>query len=278
LRLRQVNVHPLKSGAIRTVSSASVHASGLADDRSWMVVDATGRLVSAREAPRLLTIVADTPETDPALVSGLRLRAPGMPDLEVAIPAGEATDVRLFSLHLRALLAGTDADQWLRDVLGRDDVRLVWCHEPSRRTLEPGFSRPGDHTAFADSFPVTIASLASLRRLDDWIVERSLELGEEPPAPLPVERFRANLVVDGDEPFGEDGWSRVVVGDVTFRVGKPVGRCVMATIDPVTLTSSKEPTRTLARYRLVDGSTLFAVHLVPEAPGRVSVGDEVGAE
>lgn len=278
LRLLQVGVHPLKSGAVRPVPSTSVQPRGLADDRSWMLVDGEGRLVSAREAPRLLTVVADTPTTDPTVTGGLRLRAPRMRELEVDVPDGEAIDVRLFSLDLRARLAGTEADGWLRDVLGRDDVRLVWCHDPTRRRLQPGFSAPGDHTAFADSFPVTIASLASLRQLDDWIVERALEAGEEPPEPLPVERFRANLVVDGDEPFGEDRWSRVVVGEVAFRVGKPVGRCMMATIDPATLASSKEPTRTLARHRLVDGKTLFAVHLVPEGSGRISVGDEVRAE
>jgi uncharacterized protein YcbX len=278
LRLLQLSVHPLKSGAIRTVPSTTVQPRGLADDRSWMLVDGDGRVVSAREAPRLFTVVADTPSTDATVPAGLRLRAPGMRDLEVPVPDGEAIDVRLFSLDLCARPAGSEADGWLRTVLGRDDVRLVWCHDPSRRRLQPGFSEPGDHTAFADSFPVTIASLASLRRLNDWIVERALELGEEPPDPLPVERFRANLVVDGDEPFAEDGWSRVVVGDVAFRVGKPVPRCVMATIDTATLTTTKEPTRTLARHRLVDGKTLFAVHLVPEGPGRISVGDDVRAE
>jgi uncharacterized protein YcbX len=278
LRLLQLNVHPLKSGAIRTIPTTTVLLRGLADDRSWMLVDGDGRLVSAREAPRLFTVVADAPTTDPTVAAGLRLRAPGMPDLEVPVPDGEDIDVRLFSLDLRARPAGSEADTWLRTVLGRDDVRLVWCHDPSRRRLQPGFSEPGDHTAFADSFPVTIASLASLRRLDDWIAERALELGEEPRDPLPVERFRANLVVDGDEPFAEDGWSRVVVGEVAFRVGKPVARCVMTTIDTATLTTSKEPTRTLARHRLVDGKTLFAVHLVPERPGRISVGDDVRAE
>jgi uncharacterized protein YcbX len=278
LRLLQLNVHPLKSGAIRTIPTTTVQLRGLADDRSWMLVDGDGRLVSAREAPRLFTVVADAPTTDPTVAAGLRLRAPGMPDLEVPVPDGEDIDVRLFSLDLRARPAGSEADTWLRTVLGRDDVRLVWCHDPSRRRLQPGFSEPGDHTAFADSFPVTIASLASLRRLDDWIAERALELGEEPRDPLPVERFRANLIVDGDEPFAEDGWSRVVVGEVAFRVGKPVARCVMTTIDTATLTTSKEPTRTLARHRLVDGKTLFAVHLVPERPGRISVGDDVRAE
>jgi len=277
LRLVQLNVHPLKSGAIRPLTSTTVLPRGLGDDRTWMVVDGEHRLVSAREVPGLFRVVADTPGTDPSVAAALRLRAPGHPDLLVDVPQTAPVDVRLFSLNLRARPAGPDADAWLRSALGRHDLRLVWCHAPEERTLQPGFSRPGDHAAFPDSFPVTIASLASMRRLDDWMVERALELGEEPRGPMPIERFRANLVVDGDEPFAEDRWTRVVVGDVAFRVGKPVDRCVMATLDPVTLTTAKEPTRTLARHRLVDGKVYFAVHLVPETRGRVSVGDEVRA-
>jgi uncharacterized protein len=276
LRLVQLNVHPLKSGAIRPISSTTVLPRGLGDDRSWMVVDGDGRLVSAREVRRLFHVAADTPATDATVGTALRLRAPGHPELLVDVPQSVPVPVHLFSLHLNARPAGAEADAWLRGVLGRDDLRLVWCHAPEQRTLQPGFSQPGDHAAFPDSFPVTIASLASMRRLNDWIVQRALELGEPAPEPLPVERFRANLVVDGDEPFAEDGWTRVVVGDVGFRVGKPVDRCVMATIDPVTLTTADEPTRTLARHRRSEGGkVLFAVHLVPESAGRISVGDDV---
>jgi uncharacterized protein len=278
LRLVQLNVHPLKSGAIRPVTSTTVLPRGLADDRTWMLVDGDQRLVSAREVHRLFHVVADTPATDPSVAAALRLRAPGHPDLLLDVPQAAPVDVRLFSLHLRARPSGAEADAWLRSVLGRDDLSLVWCHAPEQRTLQPGFSQPGDHAAFPDSFPVTIASLASMRRLNDWMLERALELGEEPPEPLPVERFRANLVVDGDEPFAEDRWTRVVVGDVPFRIGKPVARCVMATLDPVTLTTAKEPTRTLARHRRVDGKVFFAVHLVPETSGRISVGDAVRAD
>lgn len=276
MRLLRVGVHPLKSGAVRSVRSADVLARGLVDDRSWMVVDGSGRLVSAREAHALLTVVADTPATDPTVTGDLRLRAPDLDDLDLVVPDGDAAPVRLFSLDLHAVPA-PEADAWIAKALGRDDVRLVFCHDPSRRRLQPGFSDPADHTAFADSFPVTIASLASLRRLDDWIVEEALERGEEPPEPLAMDRFRANLVVDGDEPFAEDGWTSVTVGETRFRVAKPVARCVMTTIDPQTLATAREPVRTLARRRLVDGRTLFAVHLLPEGPGRVTVGDEVVA-
>ena len=275
VRLVGLNVHPLKSGAIRPVRSIDVLPGGLRGDRTWMVVDADARLVSAREEHGLFHVVADTADTDPSVTSALRLRTAGLPDLHLDQPVGEPEPVRLFSLDLRAVPAGPDADAWLRAALGRDDVRLVWCDDPTRRTLQPGFSRPGDHAAFPDSFPVTVASLASLRQLNDWIVERALELGEEPRELLPIERFRANLVVDGDEPFAEDRWESVVVGGTSVRVTKPVDRCVMTSIHPETLQSAKEPIRTLARHRRVDGKTFFAVHLVPEGSGTIAVGDSV---
>ena len=79
---------------------------------------------------------------------------------------------------------------------------------------------------------MTLASRASLRRLNDWVAEGAVERGEPVPDPLPIERFRANVVVDGDlEPFVEDTWGTVRLGEVTFRVAKPVDRCVMTTID-----------------------------------------------
>ena len=147
-------------------------------------------------------------------------------------------------------------------------------HRP--RALNPAHSRAGDATAFADAYPVTLASAASLGRLRTWVTETALERGEEPGLPLAVERFRPNLVVDGDlEPFEEDRWGRVTVGGVTFRVVKPVDRCVLTTVDPDTLERGAEPIRTLARHRKWDGATWFAVQLVPDTGGAVRLGDHV---
>lgn len=277
MQITSLALHPLKSGAIRSVRSAEVLPRGLADDRSWMLVDDAGRLVSAREEHSIFHVVADTPATDPGLGSALRLRAPGLPDLHLEHPDQEPIAVRLHSLDLLGIPAADEAHAWVRRAVGRDDLRLVWCHDPAQRRLQPGFSEPGDHTAYADAFPVTVASLASLRQLNDWIVEGALERGDETPEPLPMERFRPNLVIDGDEPFAEDGWTSLAVGEVRFRVAKPIARCVMATIDTASLTTAKEPIRTLARRRLVGGKTVFAAHLVPVSDGRISVGDEVSA-
>jgi uncharacterized protein YcbX len=183
--------------------------------------------------------------------------------------------VQLFGHRLTAIPYGAEAGAWLDKATGSTGLRLVWCAEPARRALNPSYSRPGDHTAFADGYPVTLASLDSLARLDEWIAEGAVERGEEPPAPLPISRFRANVVVQGAEPFAEDRWTRVRIGGVWFRKAKGVDRCAMTLIDPADLSTGKEPIRTLSKHRLMDQKTWFAVQLIPDGTGRIAVGDEV---
>ncbi|MFL6164715.1 MAG: MOSC domain-containing protein [Ornithinibacter sp.] len=274
IRLDALHLHPVKSTAVRAVLHADVEPWGLAGDRRWMVVDPTGECVTAREEHRLLSVTADTTATDPGVPHDLRLSAPGVEPLDVGVPDGPALPVTVHGRALEGAAAPARAGAWFGTVLGRDDLRLVHVRTP--RPLNAAFGRPGEATAFADAYPITLASAASLRRLHDWVAETALERGEQPQAPLAVERFRPNLVVDGDlEPFEEDVWRGVQVGAVEFRVVKPVDRCVMTTLDPMTLERSHEPIRTLATHRKWDGATWFAVQLVPESRGVVRVGDGV---
>jgi uncharacterized protein YcbX len=278
IELRSIAVHPVKSTAIRHVARAEVRPWGLAGDRRWMVVDADSVLVTARELPELFTITADTPETTPPAPKALRLSADGHESLDLAEPDSDPVPVRLHRHDLLARPADDEANHWVHTVLSRDDLSLVWCDDPTRRSLNPAHGLPGDHTAFADGYPVTLASLDSLARLNDWIVEDALLRGDEPQPPLPIERFRPNLVVAGAAPFAEDDWGRVRVGEVTFRKAKLVDRCVMTTISLVDLSTAKEPIRTLARHRQWDHKTWFAVQLIPETTGEIAVGDVVVAD
>ncbi|WP_295661024.1 MOSC domain-containing protein [uncultured Nocardioides sp.] len=275
LTLTGLNLHPVKSTAVRPVTTAQVVPAGLVDDRTWIVVDGDDVMVTARGSRELFTLVADTPATDPDLTRALRLTAPGMPELLLDQPTGPPAPVRLFSQDLLGVPVGPVADEWLRTALGRPGLRLLWCDDPTRRGLDPAHTRPGDHTAYADGYPVTLASETSLRQLNDWIVEGALERGEEVPDPLPMARFRPSLVIDGAEPFAEDHWSWVQVGEVRLRMALPTGRCVVSTIDVDSLATGKEPIRTLARHRRSASGTLFAVNLVPEGGGTLRVGDPV---
>ena len=159
-----LRLHPVKSTAIRSVDSARVGPAGLAGDREWMVVDAAGALVSARECPRLFAVVADCPATDPTLDAGLRMRASGAPDLLLAVPRdGALVPASLFGRPpLPARAAGPGADAWLRAVLDRPDVRLVWCADPAARTLNPERFGADEHAAFQDGCPVSVIGSASV--------------------------------------------------------------------------------------------------------------------
>lgn len=276
VRVVALNVHPVKSTAIRPVERAVVTRAGLAGDREWMIVNDFGEMITAREFPPLFSIVADNGATGFS-DAALRLCAPTVEPLLLDLPTdGAQCSVRMFSRPpMTARSAGPAADAWLDHALGTQGFHLVWCSNPGARDLDPEFSRPGDHAAFQDGYPVTLVSTASVGRLRDWVTEHELERGEQP-TQFGAERFRANVLIEGvDEPFAEDAWRRVRIGDVPFRVAKKVGRCVMVTIDPQTYRKAKEPTRTLAQHRRADGKVFIAVHLIPDAEGEISVGDEV---
>lgn len=276
LRVSWLGLHPLKSAAIRPVAQAQVGPAGLDGDRRWMVVDADGVLVSARELHTLFTIVADTPATEPGIGTALRLRSPAAGTLEVVEPDTALLEVTVHGNALRARPV-PGAGDWLAQATGRSGLDLVWCDDPTRRLLNPAYARPGDHTGFADGYPVTLASTASMHRLNDWIAEGARSRGEDPPPPLPIQRFRPNIVIEGADPFAEDDWNQVTIGGLGFRKVKLVDRCVMTTIAPADLETGPEPIRTLAKHRRWDGKTWFAVHLVPEGSGTIAIGDDVVA-
>lgn len=270
----ELNVHPVKSTAIRPVRSAVLEPWGLADDRRWMVVDGNAAMISARTDRRLFSITARTRAVD-GLDVDLELSAPGQEPLSIARPHGPARPLTLFGGAVSGVDAGDAVHVWLTIALGRPDVRLVWCADPTSRALEPGFSRPGDSAGYPDGYPVLLTTTASLVQLNDWIAAEAHARDEDVPV-VSMQRFRPNIVVDGvAEAFAEDGWRRIRVGSCVLRVVKPCDRCVMTLIDPATLRSGHEPIRSLARHRKVDGVTLFGQNLIPDTTGLLHVGDPV---
>jgi uncharacterized protein YcbX len=266
LSLTSIHRFPVKSCRGESVPELLVEPWGLAGDRRWMLVDETGVAITAREVNRMMLI-------DPAITpDGLLVTAPDLPTLTVPIPDPAAqTPVGLWSSHLTAAPAGPEADAWFSKAMGRT-ARLVHLDDPTRRATSPEFSEPDDRVSFADGYPLLLATEESLAALNDVVLERSQGAHE----PLPMTRFRPNLVVAGAEAWAEDDWRRVRVGDAVFRAVKGCARCVLTTIDPDTGLREKEPIASLARVRRWDGKTWFAINLVPDVSGvAIRVGDEV---
>lgn len=263
LRLAAITLFAVKSLRGRSCGSVAVEPWGLAGDRRYLVVDPNGRFLTQRDCPALATLEA-VPDRDALLLSG-----PGCPTLRVEAPdaAAEQVAVTVWRDTLMAQTAGGRADAWLAAALGRP-CRLVHMATPAEaRPVNPAFGRPEDRVSFADGFPVLLASSASLADLNTRLAE-----------PVGMERFRANLVVDGATPWAEDGWRKLRVGPVLFEVATPCTRCVVVTTDQRTGTRHPgfEPIRTLQGFRRdPEGQVMFGQNLVPRSGGCVTVGDAV---
>lgn len=265
-RVDSLHVYPVKSMASVAVAEARVTPRGLAHDRRFMVVDGSCRLVTQREQPRLALLrpAIDEPRGTLSLIAedGSSVTVPLVPD-------GARREVEVWGDRCAAIDCGLDAGAWLSKLLGAA-CALVWMPEDSLRPVDPARSAPGDIVSFADAFPLLVASRASLDDLNARLAE-----------PVPMNRFRPNVVFDGLAPFEEDDLGCFTIGEVGFRTAGPCDRCVVTCTDQATGARGKEPLRTLATYRRVENKIMFGQNVVPEglAPDAViRVGDPVSPD
>jgi uncharacterized protein YcbX len=141
----------------------------------------------------------------------------------------------------------------------------------TRRPVNPDYALPGETVSFADGYPLLLVAASSLESLNSLIAQGP----HAAEGPLPMNRFRPNVVVSGTDAWAEDDWSRLAIGDVTFRVARTCGRCVVTTTDQDTGVRGKEPLHTLGRHRRFGNSLVFGQNLVPQSGGTIRVGDPV---
>lgn len=265
--LTGIRRYPVKSCRGQATDRARVERAGLDGDRRWMLAHPDGSMATARTLHRLVLVVPS------AGTDGLRLTAPGMDPLHVAVPCLGAArmDVRVHACETAGVRAGPDADDWFSRLTGTP-LRLVHLDDPARRRPNPEFSEPDDRVSFADGFPLLLTSEESLEALNGWVAAgRNAHEG-----PLPMARFRPNVVVAGFGAWAEDGWRRVRIGDAVFRVARGCARCVLTTVHPDTAETGCEPLATLARHRRFDKLVWFGQNLIPDNPGvTIGVGDRV---
>ncbi|MER6357188.1 MOSC N-terminal beta barrel domain-containing protein [Streptomyces sp. NPDC001634] len=266
--LHSIHVHPVKALRGQALREAAVEPWGLAGDRRWALIDEAGKVVTQREHPHLALAAA---ELLPG--GGIRVSASGLDPLTVAVPDPVGTTTARWSGEkIETVPAGSEAAEWFTTYLG-EDVTLVHLDDPAvRRPIDdPPYGRPGETVSLADAYPLLLTTLASLDALNSLIAQ-----GDHPDeGPLPMNRFRPNVVVAGTAPWAEDDWKRIAIGEVVFRSAKMCGRCVVTTTDQATAERGKEPLRTLGRHRRFGNQLAFGQNVVPETTGLVRIGDPV---
>lgn len=268
-------IHPIKSCRRVEVDSATASTTGLAGDREWQVISGL-KPVTQRASPAMAVIRAEP------IDGGLRISAPGHTTIEVARPtAADRTSGSLIGAKVDAADAGDAAARWFSAVLD-DDVRLVAMAPGESITVPDELDVFEQSIAFNDLSPVLVANTASY----DWLVERASE-------PFPIERFRPNIVVDTDEPFAEDTWSRFRIGAAEFA--RPViwPRCAIPQVDQETGERHKEPAVVLRAHRwctsvpelsdvarsVVENKGIFGIGCaIGPAGAEVAIGDTLAVE
>jgi len=252
--------YPIKACRGHEVDVSNVERMGLEHDRRMMVVTPEGGFLTQRDHPKLALVT-------PSISSErLTLSAPGTDSLTFSVQtSGPTFLVDIWrSKDVPAVDQGDEAAEWFSDWLGTS-VRLVHFADGYLRKVSQEYAvNADDHTAFADGYPILLASEESLA-----------DLNARMDLPVPMNRFRPNLVVRGCEPFAEDTWNRIRIGEMEMAVVKPCARCLVTTIDKETLEKSKEPLKTLASYRTWNGGAMFGQNVIPLNEGRLRLGISV---
>ena len=260
LRISQLNIYPIKSLGRIALDSARVTDRGLEHDRRWMLIDKHGVQMTQRDFP---TMVLLQPTITPEGVqithhpTQTRLAIPFEPASKDYIP------VQCWDDTVNAQFVDPRADAWFSEVL-ETHCRLVYMPDETQRQTDLKYTGEGHFTSFADGYPFLLIGEASLDELNS-----RLDL------PLPMDRFRPNIVFTGGAPFLEDQLQHFSIGKIRFSGVKLCARCVITTIDQATGEKGKEPLRTLARYRGNEHKILFGQNLIHHGLGRIAVGDEL---
>lgn len=263
MQVASVHVYPVKGCAGVQVDTWPVEPRGLSHDREFMVVDANGLFITQRKRPELAVVRPSfTDDGQLALVT---------PGGHVQLPLGDsgvATNTRrsveVWGFRAVADDAGDAAAELLSDHLDQP-VRLVRVPADYPRQADPETAGPGVPVSFSDGYPLLITTTASLEALNGWLDE-----------PLPMNRFRPNLVIDGSTPFAEDNWRRIRVGDIDIDLVSPCTRCAVTTIDQeIGAREGPEPLRSLAMFRRGPDGVEFGWNAVPRTTGTISLRDVV---
>ena len=249
--------YPIKACRGFEVESACVERMGLEHDRRMMVVTPDGEFLTQREHPRLALVT-------PKLANGtLQLSAPNCDSIQIGTQtSGTPWLVNVWkSKGVHGIDQGEEAAEWFSDWLG-SPVRLVHIADGYKRVINEQYAVHGDdHTGFSDGYPILLTSEEGLQDLNSRLE-----------TPVPMNRFRPNLVVKGGEPFVEDSWNRIRIGNVELAVVKPCARCEVTTIDKETLERSKEPLKTLGKFRKQKLGAIFGQNVIPLNEGRIQLG------
>jgi uncharacterized protein YcbX len=261
LSISRLYVYPIKSLGGIELSSASLTDRGIEHDRRWMLVGDDNRFLTQREFPRmaLLRTAIDTNE----LIVSEKGNNTDRIHLNLYPTGSDLVSVQIWDDVCEAIEMSKEVNTWFSNKLDLA-CKLVYMPNESKRRVDNDYVLHNDITGFSDAFPVLMIGQASLDDLNS-----RLEI------PVPMNRFRPNIVFTGGDPYEEDIMKHFQINGIDFYAVKPCARCVITTTDQETAATAKEPLKTLASYRTGSNKVYFGQNILYKQEGTIKVGDEL---
>eukprot|EP01023_Acetabularia_acetabulum_P034664 TRINITY_DN32577_c0_g2_i2.p1 TRINITY_DN32577_c0_g2~~TRINITY_DN32577_c0_g2_i2.p1 ORF type:complete len:312 (-),score=38.26 TRINITY_DN32577_c0_g2_i2:1006-1941(-) len=249
-----LNCYPIKSCKGIQLEQAWLGKTGIMFDRYWMLVDGNGKFLTQRRYPKMALICTSIPDE---ILSGqwgeipedssLTVSAPDHSILNIPLIKRDNSFTRLVSVWEwkgQAIDEGEEAAEWFSKFMGFE-TRLVRFADSQnvqaiqRRPTNPLFA-PEHQVHFPDGFPILLTTTGSL---DSYNMQAQQN--------LPMNRFRANIVVQNSESFEEDDWQQGENQDgVKLRFVQPCSRCKVTTINQTEgKGAGQEPLKSLRKFR-----------------------------
>ena len=267
MHVESVTIYPIKSLSGISLTSSTVTARGLEYDRCFMLIDATNRFITQRAHPRLTSFSVELVEDQ------IRVGHPDSETVEFSVKpnANSSFSAVVWNDQVEVSAVSSEADEFFSTVL-KEPIRLVGMPTSSHRQVDLAYGHQGDGVSFADGYPVLIIGAASIEDLNSRM-ER----------PVPMNRFRPNIVISGSAPWEEDSWKSVQFGSNRKKEGqpaagqrtdglstgvrldlvKPCERCIVIRTDQKTGERHEEPMTTLKTYRRFGNKILVGMNCIP---------------
>lgn len=261
LSISHLYVYPVKSLGGIELNSARLTDRGIEHDRRWMLVDEDNRFLTQREFPQMallrtaihaneLTVYEKGNELDTISVNLYQ-------------PSGSLISVQIWDDVCEAIQLSDEVNQWFTEKLKRM-CKLVYMPDVSKRKVDTDYALNHEITSFSDAFPVLMIGQASLDDLNSRLE-----------TPVPMNRFRPNIVFTGGTAFEEDTMKHFQINGIDLYAVKPCARCVVTTTDQETGITAKEPLKTLSTYRTGNNKVYFGQNILYRNEGMIKVGDEL---
>jgi uncharacterized protein YcbX len=264
LVLTDIYIYPIKSlGGVR-VDQAIVEPQGLQYDRRWLLVDENNQFLTQRVFPEMAFLQVHIQPNGLQITHKQKLTENLFISFDTQNYQKETRTVTIWDDQVTAVEVSPEVSAWFSRIL-QINCYLVYMPPTTQRPVDTRYALNQEVVSFADAYPILVIGQASLDDLNSRLA-----------VPVPMNRFRPNLVFSGSAPFAEDTWRDFTINNQKFTGVKLCSRCVMTTVNQDTAEKEVEPLRTLATYRTINKKVMFGQNVLPHSPGEtLRIGDAI---